>query len=175
MPLHPDERTRLEQKRRALQQEIKQQEQWNRRFDAIRYETEVFEQRGVPFRIEPDGNAVWTWVQHRFPIRTRGLCDAFIDWSHVEDHVLTTGEPQPDPEEWLRGVQTVRCLGNPEVLLTWNFDLALRMRLDDVIDNADVVIGRPEVWVVCPEHGWAAQFLPHEWDGWGWGRGREEC
>jgi hypothetical protein len=169
---NPDERAHLVEKRRALQQKIKQQEDWNRRFDAIRYETDDFGRRGVPYRIDPDARAAWTWVEQRFPIRTRGLCDAFIDWPGVDDHLFTAGEPQPDPQEWLQGVQAAQRLGNPEVLLTWNFDLALRMELDDVVENADVILGRPEAWIICQEDGWAAQFLPHEWDGWGWGRGR---
>lgn len=167
MSITPERRAELEAKRRAVQAELKARAEWERARDWIRPMTDRLDRSGAPYAVEELGSEAWDWIEAHFPIRTRGMHDAFIDWDRVPHHARPPGGDAGDPAAWLAGVQRSEGLGNPEVLVLWARDLALRMRFDDVVANAAILDHAFHAWVVCREAGWAVQV---EWDGWGWGR-----
>lgn len=164
-----EDRSRLQQRRHALQEEIR----LRARRERIRERTELLDAHGVAYELSFDDGAQVAWVWRHFAMGG-GLLSPRVDWERVRvrDRGPASGEGDGEAAAWLARLSAAHGLwdGDAVVVLTGNgADPAVHLAFGGLVTHPQVVSCGSDVWVVCEAGGWLIEFLRFQ-DGWWWGR-----
>jgi hypothetical protein len=156
----PDKRLKLEERRRALQQQIELDE----RRSLVDFQMRELDRCGVTCEVDFDTDPLVDWAFGQFPVDRRGIA-----WNEVGNHrcepgddgilllsrlILEEGMTEADDEV--------------EVLFSNGRSPALRIRFADVLAHGTVLASDFEVWLLCRRRGWIMEYISTR--GWCWGK-----
>lgn len=169
--MDPKRRQDLLERRRLLQEKMRQQRQHEAYYYDVRWQASQLEQLGVAFEFVHDLDPLHDWLHANFPfsdeeIFTWGLEYRRLPWfrfSRREDgEILTRRTPGAVVQRWLRAVKNQERLEDGRVTAFYGrYTPSLELSFDDAFRHAEILSSR-DGWLIPASRSWVLQCTNSE-------------